>query len=134
MQAVLKHLYVWLFQLRGPERGEVILIQRRIFILPTRAGVGFAFVLMLMLTGSINYNLSLGFVLTFLLGAVGFSAMLHTFRNLAGLRIKAARTLPIFAGEIARFGVNLHNPTRATRFSVAVTCDKREIEDRKSVV
>lgn len=120
MQAVVKHLYAWLFQLRGPERGEVILVQRRIFILPTRAGVGFALVLMLMLAGSVNYNLSLGYVLTFLLGSVGFSAMLHTFRNLAGLRIKAARTPAVFAGDMARFAVSLHNPTRAGRYSVAL--------------
>ncbi|HEV7393706.1 MAG TPA: DUF58 domain-containing protein [Burkholderiales bacterium] len=120
MQAVGKQLYAWLFQLRGPERGEIVLVQRRIFILPTRAGVGFALVLMLMLAGSINYNLSLGYALTFLLGSVGFSAMLHTFRNLAGLRIKAARTGPVFAGETARFAVCLQNPTATQRFSLAL--------------
>jgi uncharacterized protein (DUF58 family) len=120
MQAVGKQLYAWLFQLRGPERGEIVLVQRRIFILPTRAGVGFAFILMLMLAGSINYNLSLGYVLTFLLGSVGFSAMLHTFRNLAGLRIKSARTGPVFAGETARFAVCLVNPTASTRISLGL--------------
>src|SRR5438105_2923261 len=36
MQAVLKSLQTWLFQLRGPESGEIVLVQRRIFILPTR--------------------------------------------------------------------------------------------------
>jgi uncharacterized protein (DUF58 family) len=128
MQAVVKQFYAWLFQLRGPEHGEVVLVQRRIFILPTRAGIGFAFVLMLMLAGSINYNLSLGYVLTFLLGSVGFSAMLHTFRNLAGLRIKAARTPAVFAGEIAHFGVSLHNPTRATRYSIALARPKGEAD------
>jgi uncharacterized protein (DUF58 family) len=126
MQAVVKQLYAWLFQLRGPERGEVILVQRRIFILPTRAGVGFALVLILMLAGSVNYNLSLGYVLTFLLGSMGFSAMLHTFRNLAGLRIKAARTPAVFAGETARFAVSLHNPTRGGRYSVALARPKCE--------
>jgi uncharacterized protein (DUF58 family) len=128
MQAVLRHLYVWLFQLRGPQRGEVVLVQRRIFILPTRSGVGFAFLLALMLTGSINYNLSLGLVLTFLLGSVGFTAMLHTFRNLAGLRIKAARTAPVFAGEPARFAVCLQNPTQADRYSVALRSNKGDAD------
>ena len=128
MQAALKHLYAWLFQLRGPQRGEIVLVQRRIFILPTRAGIGFAFVLLLMLAGSINYNLSLGFVLTFLLGSVGFTAMLHTFRNLAGLRIKAGRTAPVFAGETARFAVCLHNPTQTARHSVTLTRDKRDTD------
>lgn len=124
MQAAFKTFLIWLFQLRGPERGEVVLVQRRIFILPTRSGVGFAFVLMLMLTGSINYNLSLGFVLTFLLGSVGFSAMLHTFRNLAGLRINAARTVAVFAGESARFAVRVQNPTGTHRYSIAIMRNK----------
>src|SRR5687768_5226961 len=118
---MLKALNTWLFQLRGPERGEVVLVQRRIFILPARPGVAFAFVLLLMLVGSINYSLSLGFVLTFLLGSVGFTAMLHTFRNLAGLRIKAGRTAPVFAGETARFAVCLHNPTKSRRYSIVLT-------------
>ena len=126
MQSVLRHIYLWLFQLRGPERGEVVLVQRRIFILPTRSGVGFAFVLILMLVGSINYSLSLGFVLTFLLGSLGFTAMLHTFRNLAGLRIKAGRTAPVFAGETARFVVCLQNPTNARRYSIALRHNKSD--------
>jgi hypothetical protein len=37
MQAVGKQLYAWLFQLRGPERGEIVLVQRRIFIVPASA-------------------------------------------------------------------------------------------------
>ena len=56
-----------------------------------------------MLTGSINYSLSLGFVLTFLLASVGITAMLHTFRNLAGLRITPARTAPGFCGRNSPF-------------------------------
>ena len=125
MRAALKYLQTWLFQLRGPERGEVVLVQRRIFILPTRAGLVFACVLVLMLTGSVNYNLSLGFILTFLLASVGMTAMLHTFRNLAGLRITPARTAPVFAGETARFAVCLHNPTQTERYSVALTRDRQ---------
>jgi uncharacterized protein (DUF58 family) len=126
MQSAFKYVHAWLFQLRGPEHGEVVLVQRRIFILPTRAGVGFALVLILMLVGSINYSLSLGFVLTFMLGSVGFTAMLHTFRNLAGLRITPGRTQPVFAGENARFSVCLQNPTRSERFSITLTRNKVE--------
>ena len=125
MQGVLKGLAAWLFQLRGPQPGEVVLVQRRIFILPTRSGLLFAIVLVLMLTGSINYSLSLGFVLTFLLASFAISAMLHTFRNLAGLRVTAARCMPVFAGDTARFAVSLANPTHADRYSVVLTRDKR---------
>jgi uncharacterized protein (DUF58 family) len=128
MQARFKSLSTWLFQLRAPERGEIVLVQRRIFILPTRAGVAYAGVLVLMLTGSINYGLSLGFVLTFLLASLGMTAMLHTFRNLAGLRISAGKTAPVFAGETAHFTLAIHNPTHVPRYSLAVARAKHETD------
>lgn len=128
MQALLKFLSTWLFQLRAPERGEVVLVQRRIFILPSRPGLVYAAVLVLMLTGSINYGLSLGFVLTFLLASVGMTAMLHTFRNMAGLRITAGKTPPVFAGETARFALAIHNPTSAARYSLALAREKHDAD------
>jgi uncharacterized protein (DUF58 family) len=127
MHAVIRSFNTWLFQLRGPERGEVVLVQRRIFILPSRSGLLFAFVLLLMLTGSINYTLSLGFILTFLLASLAIIAMLHTFRNLAGLRITAARTPPVFAGDFAHFRICINNPAAMVRYSVALTRDKRDV-------
>jgi hypothetical protein len=123
---LLRPFATWLFRLHGPERGEVVLVQRRIFILPTRAGLGFAAVLLLMLTGSINYALSLGFILTFLLGGLAVVAMLHTFRNLAGLRVTAGKAEPVFAGDLARFPITLRNPTRTPRFGLVVARDKHD--------
>lgn len=127
MPAAIKRFSSWLFQLRGPEQGEIVLVQRRIFILPTRSGLTFGFVLLLMLAGSINYSLSLGFILTFLLASLAISAILHTYRNIAGLRITPARTAPVFAGETARFRVCVHNTARSERYSLALTRDKREV-------
>ena len=54
----------------APERGPVFLSQRRVYILPTRQGALFGAALLLMLIGSINYQLSLGFILTFLLAGM----------------------------------------------------------------
>ena len=127
MPAAIQRFSSWLFRLHGPEAGEIVLVQRRIFILPTRAGLTFGFVLLLMLAGSINYSLSLGFILTFLLASLAISAILHTYRNIVGLRISAARTAPVFAGEIARFRLCVQNTSRADRYSIALTRDKREV-------
>jgi uncharacterized protein (DUF58 family) len=114
----------WLFRTGGPAAHDVVLIQRRVFILPTRQGLVFGGVLLLMLTGSVNYNLSLGYVLTFLLGAMGFNAMLHTYRNLAQLKVTAAQSPAVFAGERARFTVNVGNPQRRARHAVGLTRDR----------
>ena len=122
--ALKNQLYNWLFQPRGPEGGVIVLVQRRVFILPTRQGLTLAAFLALMLTGSINYNLSLGFVLTFLLGALWINAMIYTFRNLANLRVSGGRTRPVFAGDTARFTVNLENTGETWRYAIGLTGDK----------
>lgn len=113
----------WLFQLHGAQSGSIVLVQRRIFILPSRYGIMYIIALMLMLTGSINYNLSLGFVLTFLLGALGVNSILHTFRNLARLRISPGRVEPVFCGEHAHFTLVFDNPGTLVRYSVGLTRD-----------
>ncbi|QJR15401.1 DUF58 domain-containing protein [Usitatibacter palustris] len=120
----------WIFRARVPEVAPVTLVQRRIFILPTRQGYVFAFTLMLLLIASINYTLSLGFLLTFLLAAMGGVAMLHTWRNLAHLKLRPGRSDPVFAGEMARFGVSVETPSRA-RFAVAMRRrgDEAEVVD-----
>ena len=109
----------WIFRAKFPETAPVKLIQRRIFILPSRTGYFFAFVLLLLLLTSINYTLSLGFLLTFLLGGMVSISMLHTFRNLARLSISPGMVDPVFAGETAQFALVLSNPSM-TRFAVGV--------------
>ena len=117
----------WLIRPRGPESGSILLAQRRIYILPTRQGLTFGIVLLLMLLGSINYALSLGFVLTFMLAAMGVNAMLYTFRNLARLRITPGRSQAVFAGETAHFSLCIENSTAADRFSIGLTRDRKTV-------
>jgi uncharacterized protein (DUF58 family) len=109
----------WIFRAAVPETPPVTLVQRRIFILPTRQGYFFALTLGVLLVASINYQLSLGFLLTFLLGAMAGVAMLHTWRNLAHLRLRPGRCDPVFAGQTAHFAITLETPSQ-TRFSIGV--------------
>jgi uncharacterized protein (DUF58 family) len=116
--STLKHkLRSWLFRPQISS-GTLTLNQRRIFILPTRRGLGFAGVLLLMLLGDINYNLSLGYVLTFLLGTTAGMTMLHAFRNLAQVEIRAGHCDPVFAGNDAYFVFHFHNNSRLPRYQL----------------
>ncbi len=115
----------WIFRAHVPETPPVTLVQRRIFILPTRHGYFFAVTLLLLLVASINYSLSLGFVLTFLLGGMGGVAMLHTWRNLAHLRLRPGRCEPVFAGQTANFVITVETPSQ-TRFSIAARRTEEE--------
>ncbi|AMP06887.1 DUF58 domain-containing protein [Collimonas pratensis] len=107
-----------LFQLRDAEPGEVLLTQRRVFIVPSRPGLAFAFMLVLLFLCSINYNLSLGFGLTFLLAACAVIDMHLTFRNLAYLHLSAGKAAPVFAGEDALFELHLANRRKHARYAI----------------
>ena len=124
----------WFFWRHAPEPGTIVLTQRRVYVLPTRQGITFAISLLLMLIGSINYNLSLGYVLTFLLAGMGIVSILHTFRNLAHLTIRAGRVDPVFSGDMAQFHLLVENRDHFDRHTIAlfskasgaqnaVTCD-----------
>lgn len=105
---------------RGPQIGDLKLAQRNVFVLPTRAGLLYATVLITMLIASINYALSLGFMLTFLLASVAIVAMLHTFRNLSSLVLRPGRVDPVFAGQPAEVSLLVINPGTVERFAIRV--------------
>lgn len=102
------------------DAGEVFLTQRRVYIVPTGAGLGFAVLLLVLLIGSINYNLGLGFALTFTALACALVDLVSTYRNLAHLHLRPGRAQDVFAGEEAQFELHLANRTRYDRYAIAV--------------
>jgi uncharacterized protein (DUF58 family) len=109
---------LWRTKATARDAGSVLLSQRRVYILPTRAGLGFCVLLLVLLIGSINYNLGLGFGLTFVAGACAVVDMVQTTRNLAGLVLTPGRAPDVFAGEDAPFELRVDNPTRLPRYAV----------------
>jgi len=105
---------------RSASHARVTLTRRSIYIVPTRAGLALAATLTLMLAGSINYNLGLGYVLTFLLAGLGVVGMLHTWRNLAGLEVTPGRASPAFAGGQVTWRIRIANASNLTRGSVGL--------------
>jgi uncharacterized protein (DUF58 family) len=95
--------------------GSITIAPTAIYILPTGFGLLYAVLSMTMLVGSINYANNLGFLLTFFLIAMGLVSMVHTWRNLNGLRLRPLRSEPIFAGQTARFIFQLEDPQQRIR-------------------
>jgi uncharacterized protein (DUF58 family) len=88
-------------QTRQPRTDTLLLTQRNVYILPTRAGWMFALTLIVLLLASINYQLNLGFVLTFLLAGSGVVSMHLTHATLRGLTLHLKPVAPGFAGDPA---------------------------------
>lgn len=117
---------------RHPRSDTLLLTQRNVYILPTRAGWAFALTLLVLLVASINYQLSLGYLLTFLLAGSGLVSMHVTHATLRGLSLYLRPPQPVFAGDAARvecvlagggtrmrhgIGLRLAGPDRAPRWS-----------------
>ena len=98
--------------------GTHLLRFRRIYILPTRQGMGFAAAVSVMLIGSINYGNALGYVLSFMLIGAGLVSMLHTVRNLSGLRLGRGESAPVFAGDRFLFGLRVDNRGQRQRYGL----------------
>jgi len=108
----------WALRVRPPEPAPIVLTQRRVYVLPTRAGLAYAMALGVILLGAMNYNLSLGHALVFLLAGLGIVAILHTFRNLVLVSIRPGRCEPVFAGGLAQFDLVLENQRLDARTSL----------------
>ena len=106
--------------LRGerPINTPVTLNHRRIFILPSKRGLGFVLLIVLLLLIAFVYNNNLAYLLAFLLASIFFITILHSFKALAGLVIAHGNSYPAFAGEAAGFDIHISNPTRQARFNL----------------
>lgn len=107
---------------RLPRSDSRLFIQKTIFILPTGAGVVFGILLLIMLVTGINYQNSLIYLMTFLLGAVFVGAMHQTHNNLSGLKLTLLRAGEDFAGQSVPFHFRA---TASKRGAVAIrlSCD-----------
>ncbi len=107
------------------------LTQRNVYILPTRAGWMLALTLLVLLVASINYQLNLGYLLTFMLAGAAVVGMHVSHGNLRGITMNliAGRADSItgggtfgsiFAGSIAQVEVRLTHARKSQRPSIGL--------------
>ena len=118
----------WINQ-RIPRRDHQVLNQRNIFILPTAAGVVFGLLLLIMLITGINYQNSLIYLLTFILGAVFVAAMHQTHRNLAGLDLTVLGGGEGFPGEPVIFRLRA-SVSGHDALAVSLSCDDSRLDQQ----
>jgi uncharacterized protein (DUF58 family) len=97
----------WARRRQGPDLLPTTLAARRLYILPTRAGVALAALLLTMLVAGLNYNNSLALLLTFLLAGFTLVGLYQTHRRLLGIAVQGVDLTPAFAGELLTVSVQL---------------------------
>lgn len=123
-----KRMAAWVRRRQGADVLPVTLARRRLYILPTRAGLAFGFLWFLMLLAGLNYGNSLALFLTFLLAGFALVAMHESHRNLLRLRLASASAPAVFARGAGRLQLTLDNPSPGARFALAAA-----IEDAAAV-
>jgi uncharacterized protein (DUF58 family) len=116
--AVRKRVRAWLTA-RLPRTDTQLLTQGNIYILPTRAGWMFALTLLVLLLASVNYQLNLGYILTFLLAGSGVVSMHITHGTLRGLTLHLRPVAPAFAGSPAVLDIVMSSPS-SPRFGIGL--------------
>ena len=108
------------WQARLPLSDSTTLTQRNVYILPTRPGFMLAATLVVLLVGSINYQLNLGYLLTFLLAGSALVSMHLSHGTLRGLAMNLMPPDPQFAGTSATLPVVLTNPRASVRHGIGL--------------
>ncbi len=109
----------WL-QNRLPLADHITLNQRNVYILPTRAGLMLGLTLLVLLVASINYQLNLGYLLTFLLTGCALVAMHVSHATLRGLTMHLVTPSACYTGATALFFINLQNDRKHMRYGISL--------------
>jgi uncharacterized protein (DUF58 family) len=113
-----RRLGAWARRRQGGDQLPITINTRRIYILPTRAGLAFAALVFVMLLAGINYANSVAMLIAFLLAGFGMVATHLTHRNLKGMTLRAVAGVDAFVGEHGRLLVTLENTSDTARLGV----------------
>ncbi|MEJ7930840.1 DUF58 domain-containing protein [Ramlibacter sp. AN1015] len=117
---------------RLPLTDNLLLTQRNVYVLPSRAGWLLLATLAVLLLASINYQLSLGYLFTFLLAGCAVVGMHLGHATLRGMRLGLETPAPQFAGASAVLGVVLTNEGRRMRHAIGLALLDAPTADRWS--
>ncbi len=109
------------WQSRLPLRDVTLLTQRNVYILPTRAGFMLAATLLVLLVASINYQLNLGYLLTFLLAGSALVGMHLCHGTLRGLTLQLQPVEAGFMGGNTTIAIDLVSTRRRVRHGIGLS-------------
>ncbi len=116
----LQHRFRQWFENRLPLTDHVTLTQRTVYILPTRPGLMLGVTLLTLLVASINYQLNLGYLLTFLLAGSALVGMHVCHATLRGLVMNLIAPTAHYAGTMAAFNIKLINDKGSIRHAIGL--------------
>jgi len=114
----------WIRRRQGEDSLPAVFHRKRIYVLPTRGGLLFGLMLLLMLVAGLNYANSIALFLTFMLAGLALVAMHRVHRNLLHIELLQSAANPAFAGQGGALCCSLRNTSRLTRHGVVLSRDR----------
>jgi uncharacterized protein (DUF58 family) len=119
---VARALSGWARKRQGDDALPLTLQARRIYILPSGAGLVAGALLFLMLLAGMNYSNSLALLLCFLLTGVTLVSMHECHGALAGLRLLHAQADDTYAGRLGTLQLSFENLQTRARTGLHLRC------------
>ncbi len=108
------------WQSKLPLTDTTTLTQRNVYILPTRPGFMLGATLLVLLVASINYQLNLGYLLTFLLAGSAIVGMHVCHGTLRGITMRLSAPEPQFVGANAPLDVTITSERKSPRYGIGL--------------
>jgi len=108
-------------------QGQIQIVSKQIYILPTRFGLMYGTLVLAMLSGSINYANNLGYLLTFFLAGIGVITILQTWKNLLHLTIFIDPVKPVFQDQSFSLKLRIKNNNDHPRGAIHIGLNKKSL-------
>jgi uncharacterized protein (DUF58 family) len=105
---------------RLPRSDSQELTQRNVYILPTRAGWMLLLTLLILLIAAINYQINLGYLLTFMLAGAAAVGMYSCHNNLRGIHLHLQLPAAVFAGQAVPLKIDLAQKGKRPRYGIGM--------------
>ncbi len=110
---------------RAKQEPKATISHRKIYIIPTKEGVFFALLLLLMLLMAINFSNSLIYLLTFFLAGFAIFSMIYTQLNLLGLQVVCGKAQSVFCGQTIYVPllISVTDSSKINNLAISLKCD-----------
>ena len=105
---------------RLPRSDTQELTQRNLYILPTKAGWMLLLTLVVLLLAAINYQINLGYLLTFMLAGAASVGMYSCHNNLRGIHLHLQPPAAVFAGQALPLKIELAQKGKRPRYGIGM--------------
>lgn len=96
------------------------LFNRHIYVLPTKNGIRFFIILIILFLVAINSESTVGWLFCLILFWIALVSILHTYRNLRGIVLEAGGSLPAFVGQDMYFKMKVKNKSPWSKETIRV--------------